>query len=83
MKLIYCPRCEDLRKLALAKQKCACGASFGRYESDGWHAKIGGKAIPVGVDNHSFLTALHRKPAGFTAFFIKLPCPTIETGWKG
>ncbi len=59
MKLIYCPECKDLIRLLneLDNRFCICKKSWGRYR-DNSHAIIGGKAIPIGLDNISFNRAL-------------------------
>jgi len=80
MKLIFCPKCEDVLKLLLEKRTCHCGASWGHYEDD-LNAVIGGKAVPLGFSNDSVIKALKGKtPRGrFNAFVIDLPCKTIRT----
>lgn len=84
MKLIFCPVCLDVIKLTVGKvRECECGTSYGRYEDDGYNAKIGGKAIPVGIDNVSFVQALQERPkeglgSVFNAFVIPEKCPTIK-----
>jgi len=60
MKLIYCPKCGDVKKLTRRKMRyCTCEASFGQYEPDGWYAKIGGEAIALGINNHDLRYAVH------------------------
>ena len=58
MKLIFCPKCQDVRKLhrALAKDpiRCLCGKSWGRYLDDEVMAEVGGKAVVLGIDNRDF-----------------------------
>ena len=58
MKLLFCPECEDVRKLAYGRTTCDCGASYGWYEKDGHHASIGGKTIVIGLDNLSLVEGL-------------------------
>jgi hypothetical protein len=75
MKLIFCPFCEDVRKLAYTPRTCVCGQSWGYYYEDGLHAVIGGKAIPLGFNNASLADALRNRPEGgmgerFEAFVI-------------
>lgn len=87
MKLIYCPKCQDVRKLDYKPVVCNCGASRGWYHSDGLHADITGEAIPLGFDNFSFRRALVRKAedrwgkdgqgAVFEAFVIPKDCSTV------
>lgn len=86
MKLIYCPDCEDVRKIhskTLGVQ-CRCGKSWGYYEADGIHARYGGSAIPLGIGNGSFVLAVQewmhnsKHPKAFVAFVIEGDCPTFE-----
>ena len=58
MKLIFCPKCQDMVKLLHDKRYCSCKASWGWYEKDGRNAVIGGEAIPIGIDNSQFVPAL-------------------------
>jgi hypothetical protein len=87
MKLIYCKKCGDIIKLGMEKDSstCQCGASGGYYLKDGLHAEIWGDAIPLGIDNNSFESALLRRNllddiAGgvfFDAFVIPKICDTV------
>jgi len=82
MKLIYCPECHDVRKLDYPVTVCKCGASKGWYLNDGLHAMIQGAAIPLGIANRSFVTALDNRPESgmgecFEAFVIPHDCPTV------
>lgn len=84
MKLIFCPECWDVVKLAVsAERKCECGKSYGRYKEDRLNAYIGGLAIPLGFANPSLVAALDEQPEKgpgrrFEAFVIEKNCPTIE-----
>ena len=83
MKLIYCPSCHDVLKLQAGDRKCWCGASWGTYHGNGVNVTIGGRAVPLGIDNLSFLNALAHRPADglgrtFTAFVIPKYCDHIE-----
>jgi hypothetical protein len=62
MKLIFCPLCEDVRKLHKEETKCRCGKSSGKYLEDGLHAVIAGEAIPLGFSNPSFAEVLRNRP---------------------
>ena len=82
MKLIFCPACQDIRKLAYELRHCSCGEAWGYYRSDGLNAVIGGGAIPLGVDNSSFQDALKNRPdeglgVRFEAFVIPVKCGTV------
>ena len=83
MKLIYCPECEDIVRLwPEGTQECLCGESNGCYV-DEINAVVGGRAIPIGIDNHSFAQALADRPkdgAGrrFEAFVIPEQCDTVK-----
>jgi uncharacterized protein (DUF983 family) len=83
MKLIYCPECGDIIMLRKYLRKCECGASGGYYLADGTNAEIFGKAIPLGIGNHTFRTALQERPVSgngkrFEAFVIPGTVLTIK-----
>lgn len=82
MKLIFCPECHDIKRLWAEPVTCKCGLSKGRYFKNGIDAVIEGKAIPLGISNHSFLSALDKRPqrgdgSCFEAFVIPHSCKTI------
>ena len=82
MKLIFCPKCQDVVKLKRCKTFCDCNASWGYYKSDGLNAVINNIAIPLGFANNSLANALENRPAKdmgekFTAFVIPKKCATI------
>lgn len=82
MKLIYCPKCQDVRKLDFAVTVCSCGASKGWYADDALNAVIQGQAIPIGFDNPTLVAALRNQPEDgvgevFIAFVIPKNCPTV------
>lgn len=89
MKLIFCPHCHDVRKLHTdCIVSCKCGKSSGRYLDDGLHAVLGGDAIPLGIDNSSFVKAIKNRPQRgmgerFVAFVIPEECGTVEFGERG
>lgn len=83
MKLIFCPHCHDIRKLARLLTTCQCGRSWGQYLEDELHAVYGGVAAPLGIDNSSFVDALKNQPEDglgqrFEAFVIPKQCPTFR-----
>jgi hypothetical protein len=83
MKLIYCPHCHDVRKLARLLTTCQCGRSWGQYLEDDLHAVYGGVAVPLGFTNPSFVDALKNQPEEglgerFEAFVIPKKCPTLR-----
>jgi hypothetical protein len=82
MKLIYCPDCSDILRLTHRKQYCICKKSWGKY-TDHINAVIGGNAIPIGINNSSFVDAIWNRPqeglgSRFEAFVIPKICPTVE-----
>lgn len=88
MKLIYCPKCGDVRKLTKHKWRhCACKASYGRYKPDGWYAEVGGKSIVLGINNNELRRAINFVPGHmdyhFEAFVFPLKHPRIERVEKG
>lgn len=87
MKLIFCPDCHDILALRKEARECECGASFGQY-LDSINARIGGKAIPIGFANRSFIEALTHRPsngmgATFTAFVIPERVESIQDEGTG
>jgi hypothetical protein len=84
MKLIFCPACQDIIKLTSSLRYCMCGESHGYY-LDEIMAQVGGKAIPLGIVNHSLARALEQRPETgqgkkFVAFVIPKHVPTIIKG---
>ena len=82
MKLIFCPKCEDIRKLSYDLRRCSCGEAWGYYRDDGLNAVIGGGAIPLGIENSSLIRALKVRPidgmgSRFVAFVIPEKCSTV------
>lgn len=83
MKLIFCPNCQDVIKMAQTKRSCACGKSWGQYHGP-LQATFGGMTIPLGFDNHSLRDAIQlwktkeRVELGcrFTAFIMPSTAPT-------
>jgi len=61
MKLIFCPQCLDVRKVYKEKTYCLCGISWAQYWGNGIDISIGGKAIPIGIQNKSFVAALTKR----------------------
>ena len=83
MKLIFCPGCHDVVKLAREMRFCKCGASCGCYKTDGLNAVYGGSAVPLGFANSSLVEAIKNQPdegmgERFTAFVIPKSCPTFR-----
>jgi hypothetical protein len=84
MKLIFCLKCKDVLKLHVGiRRDCLCGKSWGMYLENGLDADIGGRAIPLGFANSSFVAALKARPATgdgsrFEAFVIPEKCDTVH-----
>ena len=81
MKLLYCPKCDDVFKLAYAKRSCKCGKVSGKYLLDGLQAVYTG-GVPLGFANSSLLIAIkNQRPGGlgreFIAFVIPKNCATM------
>ena len=71
MKLLFCPLCEDIVKLALAHEDyrtCTCGKSCGKYMTHE-HAIYGGHAIPIGINNNAFILAMSNHLVTFEGWF--------------
>lgn len=65
MKLVFCPECEDVKKLEIDTPTfCHCGRSWGRYLTDGLHAEYGGDAILLALGNTSLIKAVAKELAG-------------------
>lgn len=84
MKLFYCPYCQDVVRLLVARRRCCeCGASWGSYR-DSLNAVICGAAIPLEIDWQSLLRALRRREMdvegsiSFDAFIIPEDCATVK-----
>ena len=64
MKLILCPACWDVFKLAVGKlRKCECGRCTGRYLDDGHRAEVNGKGISIAIGNGALEKAIYRMKA--------------------
>jgi len=57
MKLLFCRRCGDVRKLQKSITYCECGHVYGSYRSDGAHALVSPDAEIIGIDNHTLQRA--------------------------
>jgi len=86
MKFIFCPNCNHFLQLEVNNlTTCNCGESMGMYQGDGINTVYWGSAIPIGVNNHSFVQVLTRQPKQgqgkkFEAFVISKNCPTFKRG---
>jgi len=83
MKLIFCKSCEDVLKLMEYRKVCDCGSSWGEYIDDSLiNAVYGGKAVPIGFNNRSFVEALRpmsiKDSVEFVAFVIPKKCDSFR-----
>ncbi len=81
MKLFFCKKCKDVVNLSPEERKCDCGASKGQY-IDQLQATISGPAVPIGINNASFLAAIQKQPQNgegseFIAFVIPKGCSSV------
>lgn len=53
MKLLICPACWDVFKLARELRQCECGAVKGRYDDNGATAVNNGKGVSIAMGNGS------------------------------
>ncbi len=60
MKLILCPKCNDVIRLIDIKRACRCGKSWGFYK-DKRNAIINSVAVPIGIDNKSLAYAVRNR----------------------
>ena len=82
MKLVFCPKCQDVFKLHPGPDRsCACGHSTGGLFDDlnGWYK--GG--IPLGMANRSLTEAITEQTKSglgpdFKAFVIPEKCDTLD-----
>lgn len=58
MKLLFCSRCEDVRKIGYEPTYCRCGHSYGFYKEDGIHAVYAGDAVPLGIITSDLFNAI-------------------------
>jgi hypothetical protein len=83
MKLIFCPKCNDIIKLNYNDQTCSCKTSGGYYLTNGLNAEYWGNAIPIGINWSSFLNTIKYQPQQgqgktFEAFVIPFKCKTMK-----
>jgi len=86
MKLLFCPKCQDIFKLSQEWRTCSCGEARGHYVGEIDAKYTGG--VPIGIENTSFVKALRsanrqlgtRDGLGirFEAFVIPDVCPTFK-----
>lgn len=86
MKLLFCPKCQDIFSLKQDKCFCSCKASAGHYD-DKINTTYYGDAIPIGINNSSFVNALSVEVdnkidwgVGFEAFVIPETSNHITVG---
>ncbi len=82
MKLIYCKKCRDVRKLDYAVTVCKCGASKGWRERDGLRVTLQGEAVPLGFHEPAFTSAIRDYPeavlaGNFPAYVVSKDCPDV------
>lgn len=85
MKLIFCPKCQDVVKFSMkVKRYCRCGASWGYYTDD-INAVCGGDTIPIALHNTQLGEAIRRRPkrglgSRFEAWVIPVHCKSVKQG---
>lgn len=81
MKLLFCPTCNDVRKLQSHDTACQCGRCHGRYIDD-LNAEVNNEAILIGLSNASLADIVfgpsewRRSNRPITAFVIP-DCATV------
>jgi len=84
VKLLYCPKCNDIKKLSFVERHCKCGHVWGHYEPDGLHAVVSAEAEVLGIDNESLALALgsvlFSVGSGITAWVI--PHSSDRVKWE-
>jgi hypothetical protein len=87
IKLLHCPDCQDVRKLAEEPEitTCDCGRSWGFYKAGGHYAVIGA-GLAIGLDNNSMEYAVRERLNGngksiyLNAWLMATDHKTIEYG---
>lgn len=89
MKLLFCRKCEDIRRVTKEITICRCGRSSAQYEDD-LNAWYFGPAKLIGFANMSFIRAFYadelndppKQPGDngekFDAFFIPRVAPSVR-----
>ena len=82
MKLLYCKSCNDLFSLNIDNRTCQCGETGGHYKDNKLDIVIYGHAVPVGINNNFFLTAVdiqndYGEGIPIEAFVMPKNCPTV------
>ena len=80
MKLIFCPDCQDVFKLAKTLRSCECGKCSGKYINN--LDAVYNNGIPLGFNNQSLGMACAAQPVAgwgkkFEAFVIARNVPTM------
>ena len=80
MKLIFCPDCQDVFKLAKTLRSCECGKCSGKYINN--LEAVYNNGIPMGFNNQSLGMACAAQPVAgwgkkFEAFVIARNVPTM------
>ena len=61
MKLLFCKNCTDIFSISTTKTKsCSCGKTKGKYLDNINAVYTGQFAVPMGISNPSFISALKR-----------------------
>lgn len=82
MKLFFCPNCNDVVNIIPNEYRyCLCKQNYGIFV-DNRNALLSGNAIPIGIDNRSFLKAIENQPRfsfgdEFKAFVIPKQSKTV------
>lgn len=63
MKLLFCPECWDVFKLARVKRSCECGLVTGQYLEDGHNSINNGKGVSMAMDNNFVMFAIGKMHA--------------------
>lgn len=57
MRLFFCPDCNTVVSVKEAKNICECGRAWGHMDFNGNRLVIGGKAVPMEIDDEVFKAA--------------------------
>lgn len=59
MKLLFCPKCGDVKKLVSPNTYCECGESAVFLDYDGLHATVTGKGEIICLNNQDVMAGFH------------------------
>lgn len=81
MKLLFCPKCQDIVRLLYHTRSCRCGFTSGKviHQHDAYYTN----GIPMGINNSSLVEAIKNQPESgigieFKAFIVPKQCSSFH-----